>query len=380
MFSPCIQGIVSFLTRSDKSVKFDGVKLLSPPRQPYFYANVAALIIAAYNTQTDFCPSKTLQILTEPNMELVATDVGLLRCARYEREKIVEQVDRLCSAVGFPVSRGSRVLLKPNLVSAMRNVNISCTHAEFVAAVAQWFIDHRAVVTVGDSPAFGTAQGVMSACGISDALHGLPVRLINFNRPRSVQVGGWLTLKLDRALDECDQLINLPKIKAHGQLLVTLAVKNYFGTVVGFQKPWLHAKHGDVGNRFERLLVDLLAEMPSGISLVDGIEAMHQNGPTTGVPYKLGIIAGGLNPVAIDAALYQLLGVDSLRSPLARECQKRGLETAFAQNLNYPLLAPEELRVHDFMVPNTLNPVSFHPWRLFVGAVKRLRMRYLNQA
>lgn len=305
-------------------------------------------------------------------MELRACEVGLVACHQYERQLLKGRVEALCNALDFRVSAGSRVLLKPNLVSAVRNKALACTHPEFIAAVAEWFLDQGAQVRVGDSPAFGTALGVMAACGIDAALKGLPVTMINFEAPQSVRLASGLSVGVARAVGECDLLVNLPKIKAHGQLYLSLAVKNYFGAVVGFRKPWLHARYGDMDNRFEAMLVDLLAVLPNGITLADGVEAMHVDGPTGGKPFALHLLAGGLNPVALDTALIDVLGLHSEASPVWRECQRRDLVGSRRMELSFPLARPEEVAVQGFHAPSSLRPVSFHPWRLLKGAIKRV--------
>ncbi|MHB1379922.1 MAG: DUF362 domain-containing protein [Desulfurivibrionaceae bacterium] len=308
-------------------------------------------------------------------MELRACEVGLAACHHYDRRLLKDRVEMLCNGLGFRVSPGSRVLLKPNLVSAVRNKGLACTRPEVVAAVAEWFLDQGATVRVGDSPAFGTAVGVMAACGITAALKGLPVAMVNFEKAQPVRLASGLSVGVARAVGECDLLVNLPKIKAHGQLYLSLAVKNYFGAVVGFRKPWLHARHGDIDNRFEALLVDLLAVLPGGITLADGVEAMHADGPVAGKPFPLHLLAGGLNPVALDTALIAVLGLPPQASPVWRECCRRNLAGSTLMELSFPLARPEEVAAQGFQAPSRLRPVSFHPWRLLLGTVKRVMAR-----
>ncbi|MBU0484764.1 MAG: DUF362 domain-containing protein [Proteobacteria bacterium] len=283
-----------------------------------------------------------------------------------------EQIDQICHALNFRPPAGSRVLLKPNLVSAGSRGNIACTNAEFVAAVAEWMLDHGAMVKIGDSPAFGSACKVMAASGISEALHGLPVTMVDFSDNRSVSLPCGLETAIAVEALECDLLVNLPKIKSHCQLLVSLAVKNYFGVVVGWRKPLIHARYGEVDNLFEALLVDLPEMVPSGISLLDGVVAMQGNGPLKGDPFSLGLLAGAINPVAVDSALLKILGLEPEQSPLWRECARRKLPGVKNQSLVYPLLMPDELRVSDFEVVQPLKPVTFHPGKLFVGGLKRV--------
>jgi uncharacterized protein (DUF362 family) len=308
-------------------------------------------------------------------MEIHSSEVGLIPCPRYDRALVKEGVAALCISLGFTVPAGSKVLLKPNLVSGRRKDGLACTQAEFVAGTAEWFLDLGARVTVGDSPAFGTAKGVMSSCGIAAALGKYPVTLTDFDEPVAVTVPGGLSLKIARPALECDFLINLPRVKAHGQLLITLAVKNYFGTVIGFRKAALHARLGGREGRFEAMLVDLLEVLPGGISLIDGVIAMHQQGPVNGKPFPLGIIGGALNPVALDTALLQVLGIDPEQSPLWRECRRRNLPGSRQETLYFPLGLPGAFPVSRFQVPGRLKPVSFHPLHLFISAMKRVRER-----
>jgi len=304
-----------------------------------------------------------------------STSVGLLKCAHYIPREIAEGVERLCAAVKFNVSAGTRVLLKPNLLCARSAEHLACTHPAFVSAVAEWFVNQGAKVAIGDSPAFGTAKGVMRAIGIEEALSGLPVERVNFDQSTPVKLPGGVTVDIAQAALDCDMLVNLPRIKAHSQLYVTLGIKNYFGTVVGFQKAWWHLRYGNDAAQFASYLLDLLTVLPAGITLLDGIVAMHETGPISGRPYSLGLVAGAINPVALDTAILQLLGLDMAKSALWQVCVNRGLAGADPGILDYPLLKPEEVSAKDFKVPAMLKPVSFNPLRVVVSGCRRFAAR-----
>lgn len=306
-------------------------------------------------------------------MKIESRIVALRRCVEYRRQAIKGLVDQLNRALSFSIRFGDHVLIKPNLVCAQGVRGLPCTHPEFIAAVVEWMLDHGARVSVGDSPAFGSAKGVMGACGITDALKGLPVRLLNFNRRRQVTLKSGLSVGIFPLAMECDVLVSLPKIKAHSQLGVSLAVKNYFGTVAGFQKPWWHLRHGGREGMFASLLVDLLEVLPGGVSLADGILAMHAAGPVFGKPYDLGLVGGSVNPVALDTALLIVLGQECHSSPIWRECAHRKLAGSEVEHMVYPFLAPGDIQVPDFIVPAHLKPISFNPFRILKSGVKKLR-------
>jgi uncharacterized protein (DUF362 family) len=308
-------------------------------------------------------------------MDIHSTSVALLKCTDYRITEIAQKIDQLCQAVGFTVSKGTRVVLKPNLLSGRSAGHLACTHPAFVAAAAEWFVAQGAKVAIGDSPAFGTAKGVMHVTGIEKAIAGLPVARINFDQTTQVRLSEKLTVNMARAALECDMLINLPRVKAHSQLYMTLAVKNYFGTVVGFQKPCWHLRYGNRAEQFASHLVDLLSVLPAGMTLLDGIIAMHGTGPVAGQSYSLGLIAGAVNPVALDTAILRALGLDLTKSALWQECAKRGLIGADPVQLDYPLAKPEEFLVSGFKTPTILKPVSFNPLRMLVSACRRFTVR-----
>jgi len=308
-------------------------------------------------------------------MLINSTSVALLHCARYRTRDIAERIDQLCAALGFGVSSGTRVLLKPNLLSNRSAEHLACTHPAFVAAAAEWFVDQGAKVAIGDSPAFGTAKGVMRATGIEKALAGLPVESINFDRTTTVELPGGVSVDIACRALECDLLVNLPRVKAHSQLYVTLAVKNYFGTVVGFQKPWWHLRYGKHAEEFASHLLDLLEVLPAGVTLLDGIVAMHGTGPISGQPFSLGLVGGAVNPVALDTALLRILGLDHARSALWQECVNRSLTGTDPVTLDYPLLKPAEFSVKGFKAPAILKPVSFNPLRMLLSGCRRFAAR-----
>ncbi len=285
--------------------------------------------------------------------------VALLACRSYQHDNLKEKVGELLQSLSFSVPRGARILLKPNLVTGKSKNGLACTNPQFVAKVAEWFLDQGAIVTVGDSPAFGNAKQVMKACGIKAALDGLPVNLLNFNKKRVVKLACGVSIGVATDIFECDQLINLPKLKAHNQMLVSLAVKNLFGIVIGCRKALAHMRYGERNNLFAELLVDLLTIVPPGVSILDGVVGMHRDGPVAGQAYKAGIIGASRDPVALDTAILGLIGADPQLSPLWQECRRREMPGADPDVLHYPLCHPEKLAVDGFVLPADLAPIRF---------------------
>ena len=312
-------------------------------------------------------------------MRLDSTIVSLMAQPTYEQKALDAAVDQLLSSsLEWGTLRTAKVLLKPNLITA-RNGLLACTDGRFIAAVARWFAAMGAQVVVGDSPAFGSARSVLEGINALSPLQRLGVPVVEFRQVREIVLPCGHKAAMAAVVMDCDLLINLPRVKAHSQMRVTLAVKNLFGCLSGFHKPWWHMVHGGNNGRFAELLVDLLTVLPSCSTLVDGIVAMHQTGPVHGAPYPLGIIACGANPVAIDTGLLALLGVDPLRSPLWRAAHRAGLGGTNVAELVFPLATPADLAVRDFVVPEALGPVRFNPFRFVKNSMKRALLRTLGR-
>lgn len=301
--------------------------------------------------------------------------VAMGRCPSYQPEAIAGIVDELLAALPFTVSPGSQVLLKPNLVAAGSVADLACTHPHFVAGVARCFLERGARVAVGDSPATGSGLRAMHICGMTEALRGLPVTVAPFQQTRRLTTRSGLEIAVAVDALECDYFINLPKVKSHSQTRVSLAVKNHYGIIKGWCKAWGHQVHGRGEARaFFELLADLPLLVPPGISLCDGITAMHVSGPMDGEPYPLAVVAASPSAVALDSALMAVIGLDPELSPLWRVCRDQGDGGHCLADLAFPLLSPDQVRVDDFQVPAGLKPVRFTAGHVLTSLAGRFKV------
>lgn len=308
-------------------------------------------------------------------MDLTSQTVYLQRCTGYNEQELLSCFDIiLSSSLKSRNLHSSRILLKPNLVTASIN-SLACTEGKFILAVAKWLIDHGADVSIGDSPAFGTTASVLNKIGIISELRKLSVAVTKFNKVTQVTLTSGLRAGMATGALDCDLLVNMPRVKAHAQLRVSLAVKNLFGCVVGMRKPLWHMKHGGCHGNFAEHLVELMAVLPDGVSLVDGVTAMHQTGPITGKPFSLGLVACSANPVAVDRALLAILGIKKELSPLMITCVKKSLGGANLGLLDFPVLCPDDLAVDSFVIPKELHSIRFNPFQFVKGSLRRILLK-----
>lgn len=304
-----------------------------------------------------------------------AVPVLLSRCPDYQVRRLHEQFDRFAGELGVPVSLAGRtVLLKPNLVSGWAPP-LACTDGRFLRAAAEWFIDRGARVRIGDSPAFGSAAQVLQRQGIMALLAGLDLRVVEFVTPRPVRLAHGVTIAVAEEALACDLLVNLPKIKAHSQMYVTLAVKNLFGLVCGMRKALAHMTNGLSHQRFADLMLDLLAVLPEHVAFVDGIQVMHRAGPARGEPLFFGCLAAGRVQQAVDFGLIEALELDAARCPICVAARRRRMVGSTPSSLRFPLEHPDSLHGSGFIAPDRLAPVPFNPLRFAVNTARRVAGR-----
>jgi uncharacterized protein (DUF362 family) len=136
-----------------------------------------------------------------------------------------------------------------------------------------------------------------------------------------------------------------------------------------------HARFGEKDNRFEAMILDVVARLPRTISLVDAIHPMQGNGPVNGTRYELGLLAASPSPVALDTALYSLLALTPDAVPLWREAQNRKLPGAELPHLHFPMQPLANFETTNFAIPQQLKQVSFAPGRIIKGRIKSLLHR-----
>ncbi len=296
-------------------------------------------------------------------------DVLLERASDYDRARAL--IPELLDAT-LPDISGARLLIKPNFV-AVRNARLCCTHAAVIAAAASHCLERGAHVTVGDSPAFGTAQAIARVIGLPELLRPLGVEVITLGRGVRVRSGS-VQVPVSADALEADLILNLPKFKAHSQMRFSGAVKNLFGCVTGVNKAWLHALHGDKGGRFAEMICGLADVLPPTVSLMDGVEAMHRTGPIAGEVYGLGFLGASRSAAALDAAAGMTLDGGPERFPVWRACLKAGLPGAEPADLAFPRRNPDDFDAGGFILPGALKAESFRPDVLLRSLVKRAWM------
>ncbi len=254
------------------------------------------------------------------------------------------------------IQKNSRVVIKPNLLAPASPDKAIVTHPLIIKAAVEYVLDKGARPVISDSPAIGSFEKIIKESGIRDALEGLNVEYTEFRTSLSVDVGKPFN-EIEIAADavNADFLINLPKLKTHAQMLLTLGIKNLFGCIVGMKKPEWHFRTGVDRDMFARLLVKIYQAVNPDITIMDGILAMQGEGPGKGgEPRHIGVLLGSRDTFAVDMAVCKMLGISPDRVLTSKYIMEQGIA---AEEFIVDGDLPE---VKDFKFPEMV-PLVFGP-------------------
>lgn len=313
------------------------------------------------------------------------------QCPQYESNLLEDALDRVLLPFGGMkaiIKPGQRVLIKPNLILHAPNEPSPITHPELVAAVARCVRRLGADVFVSDSPAFGTARGVAMASGYEASIEKGEFTIVEFaanddvrrkqpslfgdysctdkRRRKRIQQLSTIT----RSIKEYDVIINIPKLKAHCQMVFTGAVKNLYGCIQGKAKAFRHFSVGKDRRLFTLALLEMYDRIQPELTIIDAIDVMEQTGPRHGPLVRRGLLLAGVNALAVDVAIAKLLKKPYTDFPLLD----------IASQYDFPQLRENAIDIvgdiHDslatFVLPDSLLPISFSSKTVITSLIRHI--------
>lgn len=267
-------------------------------------------------------------------------DVSIVRCADYGEETCERALREVLVPFGGLdwVRPGMRVVIKANLVSAMKPEKAATTHPALLAALTRMLRERGANVVIGDSPGGTFAaphlNAVYRVCGLSEAEAAGAELNRDFSQKEADLPEAHTAKHITYTgyLDGADAIISFCKLKSHGMLSLSAATKNLFGAIPGIIKPEYHYRYPDPMD-FADMLIDLNEFFRPKLYLVDAVQTMEGNGPTAGTPKYMGALLAGTNPHKIDLLCAKLIGLEAKNVPTLRAAQERGLTPASAEEL-----------------------------------------------
>ncbi len=308
--------------------------------------------------------------------------VSVAKCQSYDTAEVRRALSEALSAIGGLswVREGMVIAIKCNLVSMMKPEQAATTHPALVTELCRLLIEKGAKPIIGDSPGGLYNNAFLSGIYKATGMHQCEEVGAELNRdfgtaqadfPEAVKAK---TFSYTSWLDNADAIINFCKLKSHGMMGMSAAAKNMFGAVPGVTKPEYHYRFPNAAD-FSDMLIDLNEYFKPRLCIVDAVEGMEGNGPTQGVPRKIGAVLASADPYDLDLICAKIIGLDRSSVPLLEAAARRGLSSESAEEVEV-VGELDSLIISDFdnmkaMTNIEFAPKSFGIFNGFVGWVEK---------
>jgi uncharacterized protein (DUF362 family) len=268
---------------------------------------------------------------------------------------------------------GQKVLLKPNLLRGFTPERCVTTHPVVVEAMCRVLKDMAVrEIVISDSPALGSLSAVADKAGYGFLENKYGVRILPLTDPVPFENTEQVPhLKVAGCLQHYDQIINLPKVKSHCQMTMTLGIKNLFGLVIGKRKPALHCLVKNDKLKFGKMLIDIARHVNPCLTIVDGIQAMQGQGPINGTPYPLGVMGASKDMTALDRVFADLLNIPLEKVYALEAARLKQFGQYHLEEMEISGIADyRSLSVENFKQAYPID-ISFNPLKLIKSFVKQ---------
>ena len=267
--------------------------------------------------------------------------VVIEKCADYAPERVRAALENALEPLGGLdwVRPGMRICVKANLVSGLKPEQAATTHPALLCALTEMLKERGANVVVGDSPG-----GLYNAMYVGRIYNIAGMKQVEaagaaLNRDFGESEGVIPEAKIAKRitytswLDGADAIIDFCKLKSHGMMSMSAAVKNLFGTIPGTMKPEYHFKYPNETD-FAEMLVDLNLFFKPRLAIVDAVVGMEGNGPTAGTPRQIGCVVASDSTFHADLVCARIMGLGMKDVPTIRAAHERGLCPASADEVD----------------------------------------------
>ena len=131
------------------------------------------------------------------------------------------------------------------------------------------------------------------------------VKLIDFNKEpyKQVELNG-TRIEISNAALEADFLINLPVLKTHCQVKVSLGLKNLKGCLSMQSRKEFHEKD------LERMIALLNTQVKPKLTVIDGIYGLERGPTSLGIAHRMNVIIAGRDSLSCDIVGSTVLGIN----------------------------------------------------------------------
>jgi uncharacterized protein (DUF362 family)/Pyruvate/2-oxoacid:ferredoxin oxidoreductase delta subunit len=249
--------------------------------------------------------------------------VAAARNEAHTPESVAKALSHLLEHLDPPldafVKRGVRVLVKVNMgCSKTRNPDERfTTHPVMVEALIRLLQDCGAVVSFGDDIARAGKhyEQIWKVTGMREVAKRTGATLVDFVSAGAREVRGGLLYPRKYLVTNCyfeaDVVINFANCRSHANIVMSGAIKNMFGCVVGLRKQLIHTLFPENPRKFGRAIADIHRVIPADISFLDLTSVLEGHGVRLAVR-PVHLILASTDPVALDSVAAHAIGYEEL--------------------------------------------------------------------
>lgn len=224
------------------------------------------------------------------------------------------------------ISKGDTVALKPNVVTGELSGPGVTTDIRIVETLIKLCKDSEAdrILIVEGAGYFTETRKALELSGYNALAEKYEADIVDVDKSPVVELGVPDPLvvkkvKVSKAFMAADVRINVPVMKTHDQLKVTLGVKNLKGVLPKYMKRDFH-KIGVIKG-----ILDLSRVISVDLTVLDAIVAMEGLGPSFGPKVELNTIIASKDVYALDRIASKVMGFEVEELDYLVEAEKAGI-------------------------------------------------------
>jgi uncharacterized protein (DUF362 family) len=283
------------------------------------YISIAFPVAAIDRSSSTTYNRRGQELVRYPGAWIIEGDMMYdVAVVKYEKplESLRKAVD-LAGGLG-DVSRGSKVVIKPNLVAWLEGV-------EFlkygVIATARLIEDMVTLLKEQGAKDIAIAEGIIDVEKENESIFRLAVKgmgldmleekygvkLIDVQKGSFTKVTvGDVTLSVNTDILDADYVVNMPVLKTHGQAMVSLGIKNLKGVLNISSRKKCHNRNYSIDLDYH---ISKLPQMiRTSLTVIDGIYTLEK-GPLWGEAHRADIIIASKDLFSADKVGATILGI-----------------------------------------------------------------------
>jgi uncharacterized protein (DUF362 family) len=246
-----------------------------------------------------------------------------------DAEQMVTEALSLLGGVGSLIKKNSTVVIKPNVGHPFKDDTSVNTSVAVVSAVIKEVrkAQPKEIILAEASARGCDTLECLEVSGVGKAAEEAGVnRIIDIKREKDLlripirdARAAVTSIQLPRFILEADHIVNVPIFKSHVAMVFSCALKNIKGVVQDTTHYQMHQTD------LAASVMDLWSVIRADLTIADLTRPAEGFGPHCTVPAEFGCLVAGKDPVAVDATVCRMVGLDMSKVKTFEAARERNL-------------------------------------------------------